>query len=89
MPFASLKAAAVLYETVESTYINEYDSAMGKHASLKDTSLNHLNTLIYKNEQALLLANGLPDRPWLEHSIYAPGYYLGYGLKFCLAFVRL
>ena len=26
-------------------------------------------------------AVGLPDRPWFEHLIYAPGLYTGYGLK--------
>jgi len=29
----------------------------------------------------LLLPQGLPRRPWYRHSIYAPGYYTGYGVK--------
>jgi N-acetylated-alpha-linked acidic dipeptidase len=24
---------------------------------------------------------GLPRRPWYRHTIYAPGYYTGYGVK--------
>lgn len=40
-----------------------------------------LNTKIYKAEQTLLLANGLPRRPWYKHSLYAPGFYTGYGVK--------
>ena len=29
-------------------------------------------------ERALLLPNGLPNRPWFRHSVYAPGEYTGY-----------
>jgi N-acetylated-alpha-linked acidic dipeptidase len=32
-------------------------------------------------EQALLDSAGLPQRSWFEHTIYAPGYYTGYGVK--------
>ena len=24
---------------------------------------------------------GLPRRPWFKHSLYAPGFYTGYGVK--------
>jgi N-acetylated-alpha-linked acidic dipeptidase len=29
----------------------------------------------------LLIENGLPRREWYKHSIYAPGFYTGYGVK--------
>jgi N-acetylated-alpha-linked acidic dipeptidase len=29
-------------------------------------------------ERALLVPEGLPNRPWYRHSIYAPGEYTGY-----------
>jgi N-acetylated-alpha-linked acidic dipeptidase len=32
-------------------------------------------------ERALTDSHGLPDRPWFEHQIYAPGFYTGYGVK--------
>lgn len=32
-------------------------------------------------EQQLLLPTGLPRREWYKHSIYAPGFYTGYGVK--------
>ena len=32
-------------------------------------------------EQSLLMTNGLPRRPWYKHSLYAPGFYTGYGVK--------
>jgi N-acetylated-alpha-linked acidic dipeptidase len=39
------------------------------------------NQLLYQAEQKLLSANGLPKRSWFKHTIYAPGYYTGYGVK--------
>jgi len=29
----------------------------------------------------LLVANGLPRRSWYHHTLYAPGFYTGYGVK--------
>ncbi len=45
------------------------------------TNVERLNKLLYQSEQKLLLENGLPFRSWYRHSIYAPGYYTGYGVK--------
>jgi N-acetylated-alpha-linked acidic dipeptidase len=32
-------------------------------------------------ERSLTLKDGLPNRPWFKHQIYAPGFYTGYGVK--------
>lgn len=40
-----------------------------------------LNRAIYQAEQQLLTAQGLPNRPWYRHTLYAPGFYTGYGVK--------
>jgi N-acetylated-alpha-linked acidic dipeptidase len=32
-------------------------------------------------ERALLLPDGLPERGWFRHQIYAPGLYTGYDAK--------
>ncbi|MFY9676923.1 MAG: M28 family metallopeptidase [Terriglobales bacterium] len=37
-----------------------------------------INAALREAERALLLPEGLPDRPWFRHSIYAPGQYTGY-----------
>jgi len=37
-----------------------------------------LNATLLSTERALLIAQGLPHRPWFHHSIYAPGEYTGY-----------
>ena len=40
-----------------------------------------VNQALFKAEQQLLSDNGLPRRPWYRHTIYAPGFYTGYGVK--------
>jgi N-acetylated-alpha-linked acidic dipeptidase len=37
-----------------------------------------LNTSLRQAESALLSPEGLPNRPWYKHTIYAPGEYTGY-----------
>lgn len=39
------------------------------------------NRAAMRLEQALTRAEGLPDRPWYKHHVYAPGFYTGYGVK--------
>jgi N-acetylated-alpha-linked acidic dipeptidase len=45
--------------------------------ALKDA----FNQGLYRAEQQLLNLEGLPGRPWYRHTIYAPGFYTGYGVK--------
>jgi N-acetylated-alpha-linked acidic dipeptidase len=37
-----------------------------------------LNLVLRQAERALLIPEGLPNRPWYRHAIYAPGVYTGY-----------
>ena len=37
-----------------------------------------LNQVLISAERALLIQQGLPERPWFRHAIYAPGQYTGY-----------
>ena len=39
------------------------------------------NQSLYRAEQQLLNESGLPRRAWYKHTLYAPGYYTGYGVK--------
>jgi N-acetylated-alpha-linked acidic dipeptidase len=41
----------------------------------------NINVKLYQAEQQLLFDNGLPRRSWYKHSLYAPGFYTGYGVK--------
>ena len=64
----------------------QYDQALAKAeshggASLARASLRDANEKLILVERALTLKDGLPNRPWYEHQIYAPGLYTGYGVK--------
>jgi N-acetylated-alpha-linked acidic dipeptidase len=49
---------------------------------IKDNSVSkEFNQALYQAEQQLLNENGLPRRAWYKHTIYAPGFYTGYGVK--------
>ncbi|MGB8979417.1 MAG: M28 family metallopeptidase, partial [Terriglobales bacterium] len=41
-------------------------------------ALERLNAALRQAERALLIPEGLPNRPWFHHAIYAPGQYTGY-----------
>jgi len=64
----------------------QYDQALA-HASengsaaLARAALRDVNGRLIAVERAMLLSDGLPNRPWFEHQIYAPGFYTGYGVK--------
>jgi len=40
--------------------------------------LGRLNLVLRHTEAALISEQGLPNRPWFKHTIYAPGEYTGY-----------
>jgi len=67
---AKLKISADLYQQLSDANHN-----------LPVSVLTQLNFILLQSERKLLLANGLPNRLWYKHSIYAPGYYTGYGVK--------
>jgi N-acetylated-alpha-linked acidic dipeptidase len=43
--------------------------------------LRELNALLIRTERVLTRPEGLPNRPWYKHQIYAPGFYTGYDVK--------
>jgi len=42
---------------------------------------NTVNEALMKTERVLTRPEGLPNREWYKHQIYAPGFYTGYGVK--------
>ncbi len=50
-------------------------------SALARASLRDANMKLILVERALTLKEGLPNRPWFQHEIYAPGFYTGYGVK--------
>jgi N-acetylated-alpha-linked acidic dipeptidase len=64
----------------------QYDQALA-HASdnggavFARSTLREVNARLIAVERAMTLSDGLPNRPWFENQIYAPGFYTGYGVK--------
>jgi N-acetylated-alpha-linked acidic dipeptidase len=50
-------------------------------SALAASSLAEVNKLLIQSERKLTNAEGLPNRPWFKHQIYAPGFYTGYAAK--------
>ena len=80
--FAPLEnGLAALQRTTEA-----YDRALARTAdnggaALARAALRDANARLIAVERALTLDDGLPNRPWFQHQIYAPGLYTGYGVK--------
>lgn len=74
--FSNLQNAVASLETSAKTY-----AELLKANPNPNTNLEKLNKTLYQAEQTLMIDAGLPRRPWFRHSIYAPGYYTGYGVK--------
>lgn len=65
-----------------------FDSALARAQSQGEAwltrhrrELGGINREIYQSERDLTDPAGLPRRSWYRHTIYAPGYYTGYGVK--------
>jgi N-acetylated-alpha-linked acidic dipeptidase len=78
--FAPLRNAMETLKNSAQKYQAAFDRAQadGGEALAKAASVN---ANLMQTERALTLADGLPDRPWFKHQIYAPGFYTGYGVK--------
>jgi N-acetylated-alpha-linked acidic dipeptidase len=49
--------------------------------SVDANRLHDLNESLMRTERVLTRPEGLPNREWYKHQIYAPGLYTGYGVK--------
>ncbi|RFS23998.1 folate hydrolase [Chitinophaga silvatica] len=65
LDFSALQNALTVFDTVTATLSLQKD----------------VNQSVYQAEQQLLNEKGLPGRSWYQHTLYAPGFYTGYGVK--------
>ena len=72
--------AALTYSAAEYRKAFEKMNANGGSA-LTAASLADVNKLLMESERKLTNTEGLPNRPWFKHQIYAPGFYTGYSAK--------
>jgi N-acetylated-alpha-linked acidic dipeptidase len=62
-----------------TTAAADYDKAFTAHAASGNSSA--VNTELIQTQRALTDPDGLPNRPWFQNMVYAPGFYTGYGVK--------
>src|SRR5205085_2337460 len=67
----SLRSAASRYEQAYTKAVSAGRSSAAKSANEK----------LIQAERALTSTEGLKNRPWYVHMLYAPGFYTGYGVK--------
>ncbi|HEY1338760.1 MAG TPA: transferrin receptor-like dimerization domain-containing protein, partial [Bryobacteraceae bacterium] len=80
--FAPLEnGLAALERTTEAFDKALAAAAANGGAALARGELKEANDRLVAVERALTLNEGLPNRPWFQHEIYAPGFYTGYGVK--------
>jgi N-acetylated-alpha-linked acidic dipeptidase len=72
--FAPLDNASDELMRAAAAYDKAFNAASGKAPA-------SINTKLLQTERMLLDSRGLPNRPWFQHLIYAPGFYTGYGVK--------
>ncbi len=76
--FAPLLNALDSLNHAASRYDRAYNTALtqGRAAAAKS-----VNERLIQAERALTSTEGLKNRPWYVHMLYAPGFYTGYGVK--------
>jgi N-acetylated-alpha-linked acidic dipeptidase len=77
LEFAPLRNAALRLRASADSF----DRARRESGPLGLETQEALDRILLASEQALAREEGLPRRPWYKHSIYAPGFYTGYGVK--------
>jgi N-acetylated-alpha-linked acidic dipeptidase len=80
MEFANLRKQL---DTLKQNSV-KYDAlleAVELKPAIDAAKAHELNELLIRSERVLTRPEGLPNRPWYKHQLYAPGFYTGYGVK--------
>ena len=59
-------------------HLQEAGAKMLQKQRKMSAATDRMNAKLRETERALLIPEGLPNRPWFRHAIYAPGQYTGY-----------
>ena len=79
--FAPLDNALLRLKKTTKSCDESLSAAMKLGLKPDSSKLRELNTILRSLEQTLLWSEGLPNRPWFRHMIYAPGAKTGYAVK--------
>jgi N-acetylated-alpha-linked acidic dipeptidase len=77
--FAPLDNATAALSKAAADYTKALAGSQGK--DLSADRLSAIDQQLAQTERKLLTPEGLPRRPWMQHVLYAPGWYTGYGAK--------
>ena len=72
---------AALEREVQAFQQSVAHAESGGGSALARAQLKDVNDRLTVVERAFLSGDGLPNRPWFKHQLYAPGFYTGYGVK--------
>ena len=78
--FASVRKQLDAIQASGAAYEASLKTGVAKD-SLDTVRLAALNRALIQTERVLTKSEGLPNRNWYKHQIYAPGFYTGYGVK--------
>jgi N-acetylated-alpha-linked acidic dipeptidase len=80
--FAPLENGVAAYERAARRYKTAYGKLADANPTVWDSpDLNAVNQQLIQTERTFMTTEGLKERPWFKHQIYAPGAYTGYGVK--------
>jgi N-acetylated-alpha-linked acidic dipeptidase len=80
--FAPLENAVDTLNRSAEEYRKALDQASASGGkALASASLAEVNKLLIESERKLTNTEGLPNRAWFKHQLYAPGFYTGYAVK--------
>jgi N-acetylated-alpha-linked acidic dipeptidase len=80
MTFATIRQQLAALKRNGDKYNALLHTAMAKN-TLDAGRVKALNESLMRTERVLTRPEGLPNREWYKHQIYAPGFYTGYGVK--------
>ena len=86
LPAAKAEVPFIDFSSLQNSLVqlDQSASALSEKLSkgtIPQASLKAINEALFRAEQSLLNPDGLPRRPWYKHTLYAPGFYTGYGVK--------
>ena len=80
--FAPLENGVAAYERAAKRYKTAFSKLAEISPTLWDSAeIKAINHQLILTERTFMTTEGLKERPWFKHQIYAPGAYTGYGVK--------
>jgi N-acetylated-alpha-linked acidic dipeptidase len=80
LDFAPLENAVDALNRSAAEYHKAAEQVNAKGGA-RPASFAEVNKLLIESERKLTNREGLPNRPWFKHQLYAPGFYTGYEVK--------